>query len=141
KSAAHGTKGSAVLSKAGDCGQPSATYKGQLPDKANLIWRSKKTPGQGNPYQNEWNDLVDAIRDDKPFNEARRGVETSLVSSMGRMAAHCGRSVTFDEMLNSDHEYAPNLDKLTFDGPAPLMPDADGKYPIPKPGIITKREF
>ncbi len=141
KSAAHGTKGCAILSKAGDCSPPSSTYKGQVPDKKNRIWRSKTAPGQGNPYQNEWNDLVDAIRDDKPFNEAKRGVEASLVGSMGRMAAHCGRSVTFEEMLNSDHEYAPGLDKLTFDGPAPLMPDAKGAYPIPKPGIITKREF
>lgn len=140
-SAAQGTKGNAIISKAGDCGKPSSTYKGQLPDKANLIWRSKNVAGQGNPYQNEWNDLVDAIRDDKPFNEARRGVEASLVTSMGRMAAHIGGSVTFEEMLKSDHEYAPNVDKLTFDGPAPLMPDAKGAYPIPKPGVITKREF
>ncbi len=140
-SAAQGTKGIAVISKSGDCGAPSATYKGQLPEKANLIWRSKKIAGQGNPYQNEWNDLLDAIRDDKPFNEAQRGVEASLVCSMGRMAAHMGRSVTFDEMLASDHEYAPNLDKLTFDGPAPLLPDADGKYPIPQQGVLTKREY
>ncbi|MBN2296880.1 MAG: Gfo/Idh/MocA family oxidoreductase [Pirellulales bacterium] len=138
---AHGTKGCAVVSKSGDCSPPSTTYKGQSPDKANQIWRSKKIPGQENPYQNEWNDLVDAIRDDKPFNEARRGVEASLVTSMGRMAAHIGGSVTFDEMLKSDHEYAPGLDKLTFAGPAPLMPDANGAYPIPKPGIITKREY
>ena len=140
-SAAQGTKGNAIISKSGDCGAPSSTYKGQLPQKANLIWRSKDVADQGNPYQNEWNDLVDAIREDKPFNEARRGVEASLTTSMGRMAAHMGRSVTFDEMLNSDHEYAPNLDKLTFDGPAPILPDAEGKYPIPQPGIQMKREF
>ena len=140
-SAAQGTKGNAILSKSGDCGAPSSTYKGQLPEKSNLIWRSKKIAGQQNPYQNEWNDLVDAIHDDKPFNEARRGVEASLVSSMGRMAAHVGRSVTFEEMLGSDHEYAPNVDKLTFDGPAPLLADADGKYPIPQQGIQKKREY
>ena len=44
-------------------------------------------------------------------------------------------------MLNSDHEIAPDLDKLTLDAPAPLMPDANGKYPIPQPGIVTAREF
>jgi hypothetical protein len=60
---------------------------------------------------------------------------------MGRMAAHTGRTVTFDEMLKSDHEYAPNVDKLTLDGPAPVMPGADGKYPIPQPGIQMKREY
>jgi hypothetical protein len=44
-------------------------------------------------------------------------------------------------MLNSDHEYAPNVDKLTLDGPAPLMPDANGMYPVPQPGIVKDREY
>jgi predicted dehydrogenase len=141
QSAAQGTKGYAVLSKAGDCGGPSSTYKGQLPEQSNLIWESKVDRADQNSHQNEWEDLIDAIRHDKPFNEAKRGVEASLVTSMGRMAAHTGRTVTFDEMLKSDHEYAPNVDKLTLDGPAPVMPGADGKYPIPQPGIQMKREY
>ena len=141
KSAAHGTKGCAILSKSGDCGLPSSLYKGQLPTKANRIWKSEVAADQTNPYQNEWNDLVDAIRDDKPYNEAKRGVEASLVGSMGRMAAHTGRTVTFDEMMNSDNEYAPGLDKLTMDGPAPVLPDANGIYPIPMPGIVKKTEY
>jgi hypothetical protein len=33
------------------------------------------------------------------------------------------------------------VDKLTLDGPAPLQADANGKYPIPLPGIITSREY
>jgi len=141
QSAAQGTKGYAVLSKAGDCGGPSSTYKGQLPEQANMIWESDVSRGDQNSHQNEWEDLIDAIRNDKPFNEAKRGVEASLVTSMGRMAAHTGRTVTFDEMLKSDHEYAPNVDKLTLDGPAPVMPGADGKYPIPQPGIVMNREY
>ena len=64
-------------------------------------------PEEQDPYQNEWNDLVDAIRDDKPYNEVKRGVEASLVASMGRMAAHTGREITFDQMLNCEHEMAP----------------------------------
>ena len=136
-----GTKGMAIGSKAGDCGLPSSTYKGQLPIKSNLIWQSKIAPEESNPYANEWNDLMDAIRNDKPYNEAKRGVEASVVTSMGRFSAHTGREVTFDEMLNSEVEYAPNLDKLTFDGPAPVMPDASGKYPVPQPGIVTKSEY
>ena len=78
-------------------------------------------PEEQNPYQNEWNDLLDAIRDDKPYNEAARGVEASIVSNMGRMAAHTGREITFDEMLQCEHEMAPGVDKLTMDSPAPLQ--------------------
>jgi predicted dehydrogenase len=137
---AHGTKGTAVISSGGDCGGPSRTFKGLGSDRKSQLWQSNDG-GEGNPYQNEWNDLVDAIRNDKPYNEAQRGVQTSLVTSLGRMAAHTGQIVTYDQILNSDHEFAPDLDKLTLDGPAPLMPDADGKYPVPQPGVVTKREY
>lgn len=135
----HGSKGMAIASRWGDCGTPSATYKGQNEDPKNLIWKS--TDGS-NPYQNEWDDLVDAIRNDKPYNEAKRGVEASLVSSMGRMAAHTGVEITFEQMLNCDHDMAPDVDKFTsMDSPAPLQADANGRYPQPQPGIKTKREY
>ena len=138
---AHGTKGSAVMSKAGDCGRPSSTYKGQNPDASKMIWQSEIPRDERSPYQNEWNDLVDAIRNDKPFNEVERGVHASLVSSMGRLAAHSGQEITFDEFLNSDLEYAPNADKWTEDSPAPVLANAEGIYPIPMPGLIGKREY
>ena len=69
------------------------------------------------------------------------GVEASLVTSMGRMAAHTGQIVTFDQMLNCEHEFAPGLEKLTFESEAPLMPGAGGKYPVPEPGIKKTREY
>jgi len=138
---AHGSEGMAVVSKSGDCGTPSSTYKGQNPTRSNLLWESKVNPDERNPYQNEWNDLMDAIRNDKPYNEAKRGVQASLVTSLGRMAAHTGQEITYDEILNCDHEMAPGLDKLTMDSPAPLQAGADGKYPVPQPGIIKNREY
>lgn len=137
---AHGTKGSAIVSKAGDCGLPSSTYKGQNPDPSQLIWESAIPAEQRNPYQNEWDDLVDAILNDKPFNEAKRGVEASLVSSLGRKAAHTGLEITYDEILNSEEEYAPGVDKFTMDSPAPVQADAEGRYPIPTPGL-KKTEY
>ena len=51
------------------------------------------------------------------------------------MAAHTGREITFDEMIGSKHEMAPGLDKFTMDSPAPLIADANGRYPVPQPGI------
>jgi len=138
---AHGSKGMAIVAKSGDCGSPSTTFKGQNPQRSNLIWTSKVEGEERDPYQNEWNDLVAAIVNDKPYNEAKRGVEASLVSSMGRMAAHTGQEITFEDMLNCDHEFAPGVDKLTFDSPAPLVADKDGKYPIPMPGINRKHEY
>jgi len=138
---AHGSKGMAIVAKANDCGFPSSTYKSQSPHKSNLIWQSKPVEGQQDPYVNEWNDLLEAIRGDKPYNEVERGVKASLTSSMGRMAAHTGQEITFDDMLNCDHEFAPDVDKLTMESPAPLVADSDGKYPVPMPGITRKHEY
>jgi predicted dehydrogenase len=137
----HGSRGSAVVSASGDCGMPSSIHKGQDLSRHTAIWKSEVPPDQRDPYQNEWYDLVDAIRNDKPYNEVRRGVEASLVTSLGRMAAHTGREITYEAMLNCDHEMAPGLDKLTQDSPAPLLADAKGRYPVPQPGIVTKREY
>ena len=55
-----------------------------------VVWALSDQP-EPNPYQIEWDDLIDAIRKDKPYNEVKRGAEASLVTSMGRMAAHTGQ--------------------------------------------------
>jgi hypothetical protein len=36
---------------------------------------------------------------------------------------------------------APGLDTLSMDSPAPLVADADGRYPVPQPGIVKNREY
>ena len=141
RSFAHGTKGMAIVSKSGDCGQPSSTYQGQNPDRSKMIWQSEATAKWWSPYQNEWDDLGDAIRNDKPFNETQRGVQASLVTSLGRVAAHTGQEITLDELLKSEQEYAPGVDKFTMDSPAPLPAGPNGKYPVPMPGLIGKREY
>ena len=137
----HGTKGSAIASRNGDCGAPSAIFKGQTPDRSEMVWQSRTPRDERDWYQNEWNDLMDAILKDEPYNEVDRGVTVSLISSMGRMAAHTGVEITYDQMLNCPHEMAPGLDKLTYDSPAPLQPDANGRYPVPQPGIVTDQEY
>jgi hypothetical protein len=43
--------------------------------------------------------------------------------------------------MKHDHEFAPGADKLTMDGPAPLVADANGKYPIPYPGANGLYEY
>jgi hypothetical protein len=84
---------------------------------------------------------VDAIRNDKPYNEVPRGVKASVATSMGRMAAHTGQEISFDTMLNHQDVYAPGIEDFTMDSPPPLKSDADGKYPVPMPGIIIHHEY
>lgn len=136
---AHGTKGLAVISAKDHTPARSKIYNGHVPDAANLAWAYPEQ--ERNPYRIEWINLIDAIRTDKPYNEVRRGAEASLVTSMGRMAAHTGRVITYDEALNSTHELAPDVATLTENGAAPVMPGPDGRYPMPYPGLVTEREY
>ncbi|HWE36945.1 MAG TPA: Gfo/Idh/MocA family oxidoreductase [Isosphaeraceae bacterium] len=137
---AHGTKGTAVISTSSHTPARCRIYKGRGFDKKDLTWHYPQP--EANPYQLEWDHLVDAIRKNKIYNEVRRGAEASLVTSMGRMAAHTGQVVTFDDMLNCPHEFAPDVDKLTMESPAPLRVDSSsGHYPWPQPGIVTDREY
>ncbi len=148
---AHGTKGSAVISSASHTPAKSRLYKDQniamnpRGTPANLLWAfptgDRGANLEGNPYEIEWEVLINAIREDKPHNEVERGVAASNVTSMGRMAAHTGQVITYDQMLNSEFVMAANVKDLTLDSDSPLMPDADGKYPVPEPGIKKDREY
>jgi predicted dehydrogenase len=137
---AHGTKGFAVISSNSHSPARSRIYKSQKMNRNDVLWAYPQP--EPNPYDVEWDDLVHAIRKDKLYNEVRRGAEASLVTAMGRMAAHTGQVVTFDDMLTCKCEFAPHVDKLTLTGAAPLVMDPKTKkYPIPQPGILRDREY
>jgi predicted dehydrogenase len=135
----HGSKGSAIVSTSGHYPGRVRTFKGQTQDRRSVAWAYPQP--EENPYTLEWKDLIDAIVNDTPYNEVPRGVEASLVTSMGRMAAHTGQEVTYEEMVNCPHEMAPGVENFTFDGPAPVMPNAEGRYPVPMPGTLRDREY
>ena len=136
---AHGTKGLAVISTFMHTPAKCRLFRGQEASRANLEWAFPQP--EPNPYQLEWDHLIEAIRQDKPFNEVKRGAEAALVVAMGRKAVHTGQTVTFEEMLSDAHEFAPGVDKFSMDSPAPVQPGPDGRYPLPQPGRLENREF
>ncbi len=139
---AHGSKGSAVISFANHSPALSRIFRTQninLRSDADVVWKGPKD--EPDPYQLEWDHLIDAIRNDKPFNEVERGAMASAVTAMGRYACHTGQSVTFEQYMKNEHEFAPQVDKLTLDGPSPLVADSTGKYPVPEPGRKKTREY
>jgi predicted dehydrogenase len=147
---AHGTKGSAIISSESHTPAHSRIFSGQkMPigrvprrNEPDVTWKWEGGENEPDPYQVEWDDLIAAIRQDKPYNEVRRGTEASLVTAMGRRAAHTGQIVTRDQMLNDEHAFAPDADKMTsMDSPAPVQADKDGKYPVPEPGRKRTREY
>jgi hypothetical protein len=136
---AHGHKGSGVISTNVHTPGKCRIYRGQNMTRENLAWAFPQP--EPSPYQLEFDDLLHAIRQDLPYNEVKRGAIASLVTSMGRMAAHTGQVITYDDMLNCQHEFAPDVDKMTMDSPAPLQLAANGRYPVPEPGVKTDREY
>ena len=135
----HGTKGSAIITTNSHSPGKVRLFKGHNLTRDNLLWAFPQP--EPSPYQLEWDDLINAIRQDKPYNEVKRGAIASLVTSMGRMAAHTGQIITYEDILNCEHEFAPDVDKLAMDSPAPLKGGPDGKYPVPMPGILKQREY
>ena len=138
---AQGTKGLGVISSASHTPAKSRIYSGQNIDESKLTWEFPQP--ELNPYQLEWNDIIDAIRNDRPYNEVERGVMASAVTSMGRMAAHTGQEITLDQFLAHDHEFGPGIDKLDSSSESPLKANAEGKYSVPMPGLgpFKKREY
>ena len=136
---AHGTKGSAIVSSSGHAPSRARLFSSHNMTDDNLVWSfAEREP---NPYQEEWIHLIDAIRNDKEYNEVDRGVKSSIATSMARMAAHTGQVITYDDLLNCEHEFAPNLENMDYDSEPPVVADANGKYPIPLPGIVQDREY
>ena len=132
------TNGAAVISTFMHTPAKCRICKGHNMAAEDRVWAFPQP--EPNPYQFEWDDLINTIRQDKPYNEVKRGTEASLVVLMGRKAVHTGQIVTFEEMLNDAHEFAPGLDKLTMDSPAPFQAASDGQCPQPQPGI-KQREY
>lgn len=126
-----GASGSAVLGEG--IAEPKI-YKSHQQTAENLIWKYDGPPA--NSYQYEHDMLFDAIRQDKPYNEAERCAYAAMAGILGRMAAESGQTVTWDEALNSNLSLAPDLEKIaSLDDPAPVQPDAEGRYPVAMPGF------
>lgn len=125
----HGTTGSAVLGE----GIPiPRIFKGHRPVSENQIYRYSGP--ESNSYQIEFDLLLDAIRNDKPYNETDRCARGAMAAILGRMAVESGQTITWDEAMASNRELAPGLDGYTTDSKPPVMPDAQGRYEIAMPG-------
>jgi predicted dehydrogenase len=132
---AHGSRGSAVIMAT--LGQPEPKiYKSHDMVKENLTWEFGRS--DPNPYHAEWQLLLDAIRQNKPHNEARRAGEAEVAALMGRMATHTGQYITWDQALNSDFQFVEDIDNMTFESPAPIHEGPNGIYPAPQPGITKE---
>lgn len=84
------------------------------------------------PYQQEHDDLFEAIRNDKPFNEAEYGAKSSMTAILGRMATYSGKILDWNDALNSNLSVMPK--SFDWDAETPNKPGSDGMYPRAVPG-------
>ncbi len=119
----HGTEGTLHLGK------------GTITDRSGKrIWsyRPDRDAPKNDPYQVEHDRLHEAIRENKPLNNAYYGAHSSFAAVLGRLATYTGQDVNWDEAAGSDFNLVP--DDLDWDGEAPVKPKADGTYKHAIPG-------
>jgi predicted dehydrogenase len=98
-------------------------------DKGKLDIRSNGSEG----YTKEHADLQAAIRNGTKLNDGWYGATSSMTAVLGRMATYSGRVVTWDDAVAKGGTDMP--EKLAWDANPKIMPDKDGNYPMPVPGI------
>ncbi len=88
---------------------------------------------ENNPYQTEHDELFAAIaKGQYKFEDAENGAHSTMTSILGRMATYSGQIIDMDKALNSGLDIMPKT--FAWDAAPPVLPDADGFYPIAVPG-------
>ncbi len=120
---AHGSKGTANPS--GEIMGPNA-------------W--KFTGKRLNGHQQEQHDLIEALMRGEIYNEGEYGAKSTFTAILGREACYSGRSIKWDDLWERGWDLAPGIDNYTLKTDPPTMPDDDGKYPVPLPGVYSPFE-
>ena len=84
-----------------------------------------------NPYQVEHDELHDAIRNDRPLNNAYYGTTSSFSAVLGRIATYTGKQWGYKQAIEMEYRTMP--ENLSWDAQPPVMPDKDGTYKLPMP--------
>src|SRR5690606_211867 len=116
----HGTKGTAP--------QP-----GHILDASGKVIYRHDYEGDRNPYQVEHDELFAAVAaGDYKFADAEMGAVATMTAIMGRMATYSGKVIEWEEALASNVDLMPR--RFAWDADPPVLPDAEGRYPVPIPG-------
>lgn len=87
-----------------------------------------------NPYQVEHDELFATLAAGEfAHADAENGAVATMTAILGRMATYSGQVVEWEEALASDLQLVPET--FGWEVTPPVVPDADGRYPIPTPGV------
>ena len=104
-----------ILGVEGQC-EIDVFRKHVIKGKTNWKWSGKKT----NMYQNEHDTLFASIRKGEPYFDGIRMANSTMLAIWGRMVAYTGRTLTWDEALNSEEVLGPPLEDYNWDMKWPL---------------------
>ena len=90
-------------------------------------------PDKEHPESITFREMFAAMRAGTPVNESVEIARSTMLSILGRMATHSGQRIRWDEALASTLDLSP--EHYDWDATPPIVPDADGKYPVPIPGV------
>lgn len=89
---------------------------------------------ENNPYQTEHDELFAAIaKKEYKFDDTENGARSTMTAILGRLATYSGKVVEFEKELNSGLSLIPV--QFDFNAQPPVVPNADGLYPVAVPGI------
>ena len=97
------------------------------------IWKhdDRKDP---NPYQVEHDELFAAVANGEyKYADAENGAKATMTAILGRMATYSGQVLEWDDAINSEISIMPK--EFSWDATPPIVPNKDGFYPVPTPGI------
>jgi predicted dehydrogenase len=115
-------------------GNETYKYKAGLKTNSSKPSNSSADPlNEPNPYQVEHDELFASIRNGGLIADAENGAKSTLTAIMGRMATYSGKVITWDQVMNSNLQIMP--ESMDWNSNPPSMPDTNGMYPIPTPGI------
>ena len=82
-------------------------------------WKHEKAPDD-NMYQNEHNALFASIRQGEPINDGQYMCDSTLMAIMGRLSAYTGKTLTWEEVSNSQLDRRPGSNGVPSpSGPSP----------------------
>lgn len=103
-----GTKGTLIIGRGG------VPY---IEDNdGNETWRYRKPrSGEPNMYQVEHDDLFKSIRSGEYINDGPRMMNSTMMAIMGRMSAHTGQEIKWEDAMAANEDLFPAEENLQWD--------------------------
>jgi predicted dehydrogenase len=113
-----GTKGTAYLNQAKIVGETNWQYNGT----------------RGGGYIEEQTALFNALRKGERIHSDDYIAKSTMFGILGQIAAYSGTMVSWQELYDSKFLFKPAPEECVAGMAPPVVPGADGSYPVPIPG-------